>query len=256
MRKNFVLSFLLCLGFWLRATTLESSAKKLVTIDNEFFQTYQNKVGKWILPGEFKMPISVYLKEFETGEAEFQEINQIPITSLPTKPVFFPYGENYVKKLLNEGKGRTLVFSDYREFIWPIGSTNGVISSRLGRRKDSMHTGIDIRCPLKTPILAASDGVVVMSGHSGNYGLAVQVKHELNQLQTLYAHNSVIFVKEGDKVNKGQVIALSGSTGHSTGPHLHFEVRYQNIFLNPEHYIVFPNGASEGNVTAFKEEKL
>jgi murein DD-endopeptidase MepM/ murein hydrolase activator NlpD len=258
MRKNLFLSALLCLGFWLKATTLESSTKKAVRIDNEFFQTYNDKQGKWILPGDYKSSVSAYLTEFETTEEEFRMVNRLkPSESIQThKPLFFPYGEGYSNKLLSEGKGRHIIVSDHREFIWPIGSPNGILSSKLGQRKNSMHTGIDIRCPMKSPILAASDGIVTMSGFSGNYGLAVQIKHELNQLQTLYAHNSILLVKEGDKVNKGQVIAFSGSTGHSTGPHLHFEVRYQNIVLNPEHYVLSPDQNPNGRFTVLKEEKL
>ena len=102
-----------------------------------------------------------------------------------------------------------------------------------------MHTGIDIACPNRSPVLAANDGIILFARSQGNYGLSITIQHNINQIQTLYAHNSILLVKEGDTVAKGQIIAFSGSTGHSTGPHLHFEVRYQSVILNPEHY--FPN---------------
>jgi hypothetical protein len=258
MRKNIFLSALLCLGFWLKATTLESSTKRAVRIDNDHIHTYNEKQGRWILPGEFRSSVSTYLKEFESSEEEFRLLNRFKIGEpvFANRPLFFPFGEGFTKKLIEEGKGRDIIISDFRDFIWPVGSTKAVISSKIGHRKHSMHTGIDITCPMRSPILASSDGVVILSGFSGNYGLAVQIKHEFNQLHTLYAHNSVLLVREGDQVKKGQIIALSGSTGHSTGPHLHFEVRYQNIVLNPEHYLLSPTHEPDSRFTVLKEEKL
>jgi murein DD-endopeptidase MepM/ murein hydrolase activator NlpD len=247
MRKNLVLSILIFGAFWLKSTTVESSTKKAIRVDNDYFHTYMDKQGRWAMPGELSKGVSAYIKEIDATEEDVRLINDLKNgEQIPTnKLLFFPFGETYSKQLLSEGKGRDIIISDYRDFVWPVGSVNAKISSKLGMRKNSMHTGIDISCPNRSPILAAGDGVVIVANFSGHYGLAVTIQHELNQLQTVYAHNSYLVVKEGSRVKKGQVIAFSGSTGHSTGPHLHFEVKYQNIFLNPEHYIQTPHSTSD-----------
>ncbi|EGJ33976.1 MULTISPECIES: peptidoglycan DD-metalloendopeptidase family protein [Moorena] len=109
----------------------------------------------------------------------------------------------------------------FNGYIWP---SNGVITSGYGRRWGRMHKGIDIAAPIGTPIMAAAPGVVVSAGwNSGGYGKLVEIKHPDGSL-TLYAHNSRIFVRRGQQVGQGQRIAAMGSTGYSTGPHLHFEV--------------------------------
>lgn len=258
MRKNLVISLLLGISFWLKATTLESTAKKPVPVDNEYIHTYQNKAGKWLLPSDIKTSVVNQLKEFESDELEFRAINNFRDGEAlyANRPLFFPYGEEYLNSLIASGKGRDVIVADVRDFIWPVSTSKSSISSKLGSRHGSFHAGIDIQCPTKSPIVASFDGVVVESGFNGNYGLAVQIKHEFNQLSTLYAHNSVLLVKTGEHVKKGQIIAFSGSTGHSTGPHLHFEVRYQNIVLNPEHFLLPPTHAPGEKLLVQKEENL
>jgi murein DD-endopeptidase MepM/ murein hydrolase activator NlpD len=90
-----------------------------------------------------------------------------------------------------------------------------------------LHTGTDLGAALGTPVLAALTGRVILSDFFGGYGLAVALEHNAGAQQTLYAHLSEIFVKPGDIVKQGTVIGRVGSTGNSTGPHLHFEVRQQ-----------------------------
>lgn len=255
MRKNLVFSILIVLAFWLKTTTVESSTKKAIRVDNDYIHTYKNRQGRWMIPSELPKSISMYIRELETSEDEVRNLNAFHDKGpLPAgKPIFFPFGEEYAKVLLSQGKGRDIVISDYRDFLWPVGTVNAKLSSKLGMRQNSMHTGIDIACPNRSPIVAAGDGKVTIAGNNGNYGLFIEIEHEVNQLHTIYAHNSVLLVKEGDKVAKGQIIALSGSTGHSTGPHLHFEVRYQNIVLNPEHYIHIPGTSSPLKLAFLKE---
>ncbi len=106
-------------------------------------------------------------------------------------------------------------------YIWP---TKGVLTSGYGWRWGRMHKGIDIAGPIGTPIVAAAEGEVISAGwNSGGYGNLVKVRHYDGSV-TLYAHNSKIFVRRGQKVAKGQQIAAMGNTGYSTGPHLHFEI--------------------------------
>lgn len=110
----------------------------------------------------------------------------------------------------------------FNGYIWP---TKGVFTSGYGWRWGRMHKGIDIAAPIGTPIVAAADGEVTYAGwNSGGYGNLVDIRHADGSL-TRYAHNSRILVKRGQKVRQGQLIAEMGSTGRSTGPHLHFEIR-------------------------------
>ncbi len=106
-------------------------------------------------------------------------------------------------------------------YIWP---TKGVLTSGYGRRWGRMHKGIDIANAVGTPIVAVAPGIVVSAGwNSGGYGNLVEVQHADGSV-TLYAHNSRILVRRGQAVEQGQQISEMGSTGYSTGPHLHFEV--------------------------------
>lgn len=110
---------------------------------------------------------------------------------------------------------------NFNGFIWP---TRGTLTSGYGRRWGRMHRGIDVAAPTGTPIYAAAPGVVVYARwNSGGYGNLVDIRHADGTL-TRYGHNSRIFVQEGQVVEQGQHISAMGSTGFSTGPHLHFEV--------------------------------
>jgi murein DD-endopeptidase MepM/ murein hydrolase activator NlpD len=107
-------------------------------------------------------------------------------------------------------------------FSWPAA---GKLTSRFGRRWGRMHKGIDIAGPIGTPINAAADGTVISAGwNSGGYGNLVELKHS-DGTTTRYGHNSRLSVSVGQTVRQGQQLAEMGSTGHSTGSHLHFEIR-------------------------------
>lgn len=106
------------------------------------------------------------------------------------------------------------------QFIWPVA---GRISSPFGPRWGRLHTGLDIAAPTGTPIRAAAAGVVTTSRWLAGYGRTVILRHEDRTL-TLYAHASKLLVRSGQTVEQGQIIARVGSSGNSTGPHLHFEV--------------------------------
>ncbi|MBD1839673.1 peptidoglycan DD-metalloendopeptidase family protein [Coleofasciculus sp. FACHB-501] len=109
----------------------------------------------------------------------------------------------------------------FNGYIWP---SKGVLTSGYGRRWGRMHKGIDIAAPVGTPVVAAAPGVVVYARwNSGGYGNLVDIQHPDGSL-TRYAHNNRLLVREGEAVEQGQQISEMGSTGRSTGPHLHFEL--------------------------------
>mgnify|MGYP003294756973 CR=1 FL=1 len=117
----------------------------------------------------------------------------------------------------------------------------GVPSSRYGYRHRRRHQGIDIPFHTGTPIFAAFDGIVTRSGYIGGYGNLIVVRH-YNGMETYYGHLSRRDVVAGDWVTAGQIIGLGGSTGHSTGPHIHFETRYKGYPFDPERLIEFTTG--------------
>lgn len=116
-------------------------------------------------------------------------------------------------------------------FGYPVSSYT--ITSRYGWRRTGFHTGIDYATAYGTPIYAAEDGVVTCAQWSGNYGYLVKIQHA-GGFETRYAHCSRFAVSVGDEVKKGDVIAYVGSTGNSTGPHVHLEIRYNGESIDPE----------------------
>lgn len=118
-------------------------------------------------------------------------------------------------------------------FIRP---SRGMMTSPFGRRWGKMHEGIDLASPTGSPIHAACEGKVTFVGRKNGYGLCVMISHG-NGLQTLYGHTSRTYVHTGERVQRGERIAAVGSTGHSTGPHLHFEVRKNGRPVNPLLYL-------------------
>ena len=105
-------------------------------------------------------------------------------------------------------------------------------------RNGRWHKGVDLAVSEGTPVYAADNGKVIVSEWSDSYGNYIIIDHQ-NGLKTLYAHNSALLVNVGDTVTKGRQIALSGNTGNSTGPHVHFEVHYNGVTVNPELYVSF-----------------
>lgn len=124
--------------------------------------------------------------------------------------------------------------------IWPA---KGEVTSSFGWRlspfgdNNEMHAGIDIASKMGTPVVAAADGQIVQSSLVGDYGNMVQIDHG-NGITTIYGHNSELAVSVGQTVHKGQIISYVGSTGRSTGPHLHYEVRKNDAAINPWDYLV------------------
>gem|GEM_PF-4525732 len=121
----------------------------------------------------------------------------------------------------------------------------GVITSEFGYRQDpfsktqKFHSGLDIAAPTGTPIYSPEAGNVEFSGVYGGYGNMVLIRHNRPGLYTIYAHCQKSLVTEGQTVKAGEPIGLIGTSGRSTGPHLHFEVHYNNKYMNPVDYLLF-----------------
>jgi murein DD-endopeptidase MepM/ murein hydrolase activator NlpD len=168
-----------------------------------------------------------------TNSLQFTGEVSVPIEVAAPKTKAFkpaPIGQAYSNQSGSEGESK-----DYEDkapvtqtgtttigFSWPA---TGKLTSRYGRRWGRMHKGIDIAGPIGTPINAAADGTVIAAGwNSGGYGNLVEIKHN-DGTTTRYGHNSRLSVSVGQTVRQGQQLAEMGSTGHSTGSHLHFEIR-------------------------------
>lgn len=129
--------------------------------------------------------------------------------------------------------------------LWPV---KGWVTSDFGYRRSpftfarDFHPGIDVAAQWGTPIVAAADGVVTFANYRGGLGKVVMLDHGFG-VKTVYGHTSTLLVKEGQKVTKGMKLALVGSTGHSTGPHLHYEIRVDGVPVDPMKYI-FPQPMS------------
>ena len=129
-------------------------------------------------------------------------------------------------------------------FRWPL-NISGTITSRFGYRSDpftgqtSGHNGLDVAAPKGTPIVAAASGIVISASYQSAMGNHVVIYHD-SSYSTIYMHASKLLVSVGQKVSKGQVIAQVGSTGRSTGNHLHFTIKCNGAYVNPEKYVRQP----------------
>ncbi len=134
----------------------------------------------------------------------------------------------------------TVVTKGTGQFVWPSTASTRVTSSYGKREKPnaaatSMHRGIDIGAPSGTDVVAADSGTVIVAGYGRSYGNYIVIDHG-NGYTTLYAHNSRLCVSVGASVSRGQVIAKCGSTGNSTGPHIHFEISKNGTLVNPMNF--------------------
>ena len=161
---------------------------------------------------------------FGCSEVKLAEMNELrdPDHVLAGQNILIPAGQGGGDRQVAGGL-------PLQQFAWPV---IGWISSPYGMRGNAMHEGLDIAADQGQPVRAVKDGRVVFAGPRGTYGNTVIIDHG-NGLRTLYAHNSRLLVSEGEQVAAGSRIALVGSTGRSTGPHLHFEVLINGTPVDP-----------------------
>lgn len=181
-----------------------------------------SKIIKQGREGEERVDASV---TYVNGYERSREINETTLLREPTTTI---------KAIGTKEKPKT---ASTGTFSWP---TRGKINSYFGGRKIfgsySYHSGLDIQASTGTIIKAADGGKVTFAGYKGSYGNLVIITHD-SGIQTYYAHNSALLVSAGQSVYKGQSIAKAGSTGRSTGPHCHFEVRVNGKAVNPLNYL-------------------
>lgn len=210
-------------------------AGDIAAVDIEKIVEYKGFKGEWITNTD-PDKLEQFIKTYSTGFKDVVALNGRNYRK--EESVFIPFSDVYLE-YLNSRESAPAGDSE-NEFIWPIESFDR-ITSTFGRRWSAFHEGIDIPAGRGVPIYAVSNGRVVTSKFLDNFGNTVCIEHRDN-LYTRYAHASQIVVKEGDIVKKGQLIAYVGSTGNSTGNHLHFEVRYNDFPLNPLDFLPFnPN---------------
>lgn len=212
-----------------RAKEELDQAKAELEDRQEVLATQQSELEKQ--NGELESEASVIrekIAEFnEQAERLSQEIYERQQANQAANPDFV-----YAEEEMEQGGGL---------LGWPV---SGPITSEYGPRPNlygDFHPGIDIGVPTGTPVHAAASGYVIVSGWYGGYGYGVVIDHGMMSsgisLSTVYGHNSSLLVSVGQFVNKGDVIAYSGSTGWSTGPHVHFEVREDGQHTNPRNYL-------------------
>ncbi|MBO5143819.1 MAG: M23 family metallopeptidase [Clostridia bacterium] len=180
------------------------------------------------------------IKISEKYEKEYDAIDDIEVAIKDIIEPIKKENEKLVKKYTSYASVKTvsksvldaLLTSDKKlTFGYPV--KGYVVTSRYGWRRSGFHTGIDYALAYGSPIYASEDGVVTCAKWSGNYGYLVKIQHS-GGFETRYAHCSRFAVSVGDEVKKGDVIAYVGSTGNSTGPHVHLEIRYGGKSIDPE----------------------
>ena len=216
-----------CILFFLQPLFAET-----VTLDVNEIQTWRGLTGKWMeLASHFDL--NAIADKYGTTAEEIRRVNGDTLNR--GSYIFIPYSENYLSGLRARGIERATASSSSSDYIWPLVYVDKITSS-FGYRGGELHTGVDLPSPQGTPVLASRDGRVVFAGYCGGHGKSILLEHRDNFF-TRYSHNSVMLVKKGDLVCKGQVIGYVGSTGRSTGNHLHFEIRYGEIPLDPVDFL-------------------
>ena len=196
--------------------TLEEAEKVVNEIKEEF--------------ADDNLELNLQINEKYTESIENVDTNNLEVATASV--------ENAAKEIKeeNENKDALAIVNNIKLSVLPV---TGRITSRYGERSSlrrSTHTGLDIACTTGTDIKVVSNGTVTFSGKKGSYGNLVIVDHG-NGVETWYGHCSKLYAKVGDTVTAGDVIAAVGSTGNSTGPHLHFEIRIDGECVNPQNYV-------------------
>lgn len=172
---------------------------------------------------------------YETDLKEFSDVETV-VADLYVKKVEVP---KVVKSSRKVNTSANLSYQSIGIGLNLIRPISGTITSRFGsisRVRSGAHTGLDIAASTGTPIKAAASGTVIFSGTKSAYGKMIVISHG-NGIETYYGHCSKLYADVGEKVSQGETIAAVGSTGNSTGPHLHLEIRVNGVAYNPQNYV-------------------
>ena len=208
-------------------------ANEILSHDTNFMELYEN-----IKNGIINLVNNQNKEQEEKQEEQKQEetnLNEAIGGAIVTAENNNEQNETTQNQELSQEEQDIINIKNTTSFIKPI---EGTISSRFGRRDEATgnvpknHTGTDIAANLGTKIKSSTDGEVVLASEEGDYGKHLKI--QIGEVSIIYAHCNNLYVKQGDKVVQGQEIAEVGSTGNSTGSHLHFEIRISERTVDPQ----------------------
>lgn len=259
--KKMFLQILICLFIYLIFYTISSSnyifSEQIVSNVSNILNYDVNFESLYNQCKEF-IELKINEKQNKKNEGQENILNQVNgekieaninienITEEPKTEENENIDDNNKQEEIKEDEEKTQMEKDAEEvkkickFKKPL---NGKVTSEFGEREvtskvmSSDHKGIDIAAKIGTNINSAIDGIVVVAEQNSEYGKFIKITN--GEVMTVYAHCNKLKVKKGDKIKQGQLIATVGTTGNSTGPHLHFEVRLSGRFINPRYVINF-----------------
>ena len=243
--KKLIIQIIICSSIYLVIYTIQNGeyvfskdfinqVNSILSYDINFGEIYgniKNQITSW-----FTVQNGIGGAEEETTEEVENQTEQNQIQTQETEQE--QNQEQEGEEVLTQEEQDIKTAKETTTYIKPV---EGVISSSYGRRDDATgtvpknHTGTDIAANLGTKILSATDGEVVLSSEEGDYGKHLKI--QIGEVSIIYAHCNNLYVKQGDIVKQGQEIAEVGSTGNSTGPHLHFEIRVSERTVNPQNIL-------------------
>ncbi|MEG2775730.1 MAG: peptidoglycan DD-metalloendopeptidase family protein [Cellulosilyticaceae bacterium] len=222
------------------STVEQATFKELIPAEIEyveFLDLYEDETKVYQQGNDGLKEITVNVHKINGKEVDRESVSEKLIKEPKIKVI--AYGTKKKPKPVKEESSTSsssVESSNSGQFMHPLNSS-GRVSSGYGSRWGTYHRGIDIAAPAGTPVYASASGTVAYSGYNnGGFGKMIILDHS-NGYQTYYAHNSSLYVQVGQSVSKGQNIAAVGSTGNSTGNHVHFEIRKNGTPINPYNYI-------------------
>ncbi len=245
--KKMIIQLLICISIYFVIYTIKNN-------QYVFSEDFTNKLNEILSYDTNFIQLYDYLKDqfkniFKTNEEENnnEQTEQAAIGGAVEENINENEGDeqNTENQAVQEETGEIKELSQTQQDIINVKNTTsfikpieGIISSKYGRRDTATgtvpknHTGTDIAANLGTKIKSATDGEVVLSSEEGDYGKHLKI--QIGEVSIIYAHCNQLYVKQGDKIIQGQEIAEVGSTGNSTGPHLHFEIRISERTVDPQ----------------------